>query len=105
MVDDSRGRPAHAERSTGALDAEEDRFRTLELSGTVFLIDEKTGASYPIGAHGRRILVLLSAGSSVEDAAWTLAVETGNDVSVVLEATRRLVSNLVDIGVVVDQRS
>jgi hypothetical protein len=35
----------------------------------------------------------------------TLAVETGNDVSVVLEATRRLVSNLVDIGVVVDQRS
>ena len=104
MEDDRYERSELATSVVPVIDAD-DRFRTLELSGTVFLIDEKTGVSYPIGAHGRRILALLGEGFSVDDAASMLARETGDDAVVVLKDTHRLLANLVDIGIIVDRRT
>lgn len=89
-------------RSVPILTADRDRFDIVEMAGTVFVVDDETGLSYAIGAHGRRILSLLSAGACIEDAASKLAQETGGDATVVLEDTRRLVLRLVDLGLIVE---
>ena len=84
------------------MDADLDRFQVVELADSVFLVDETTGVSHQIGSHGRRLFWLFCAGSSVEEAARVLASETGSDGDIVLKDTRRLVAELVDLGVIVN---
>ncbi len=89
------------ESVTGAR-TDADRFGILELTGEVFLVDEKTGASHRIGSHGRRVWRLLRSGASLEEAASVLAAETGGNPAVVLDDTRRLVADLADAGIVAE---
>lgn len=84
--------------------ADDDRFRTLQLSGAIFLVDDDTGASYPLDGCGERLWQLICNGATVEEAASTLAVEQAGDPVVVLDDVRRLVSDLIDVGAI-DQRN
>lgn len=102
MAEQETVRSGAAVLAAPLLDIDGDRYGVAELGGGVFLLDEFTGASRQIGPHGRRIWGLLSRGLSVEDAAWTIARETGGRFAVVLKDTRRFVADLVEVGVIVE---
>lgn len=88
------------DRSAPSITIDVHRFRVLELSSEIFLVDDETGRSVQIGPHGRRVWILLGAGASIEEAAMMLSVETGGRSTVVLEDTCRLVADFVEMGAV-----
>ncbi len=93
---------SHDRQSVTVDRPDSDRFGIVELTGEVFLVDEKTGASHRIGSHGRRVWRLLRSGASLEEAASVLAAETGGNRAVVLDDTRRLVADLADAGIIAE---
>lgn len=84
---------------------DQERFHTVELAGDIFLVDDKTGVSYPLGVCGERLWQLICKGATLEEVATTLAAENHGNLPVVLQDVCRVVADLINAGAIADLRT